>query len=398
MSINKEGKFILLCCLVYFTSYITRINYGATLVEMVDFMNIKSSTASIAVTCSFISYGLGQLIAGFLGDKMNPKSMVSLGLIISSSVNILVALTNNIYFIIIIWTINGFAQALLWPPLVKLMTNKLPMEYYKRGCALVTISASVATVFIYMFVPMCISLYNFKLVFILSALLGFITFTIWALKVKSTPNKPEEIIETQVKNNFPISKIIVSTGLIPIMFAIVLQGLLRDGITTWMPTFINDTFKLPSTSSILTTTILPIFSIICVALTRYINKKISNDILLSSYIWIIALVSCIILVTNLNSIVLSIVSMSFLTACMHGINLLLIGNLPAKFVKYGKVSTISGILNSCTYIGSALSAYGIAVINDNFGWTITIILWIVIIVLGGLSCAISIKKYKQLEE
>lgn len=398
MSINKEGKFILLCCLVYFTSYITRINYGATLVEMVDFMNIKSSTASIAVTCSFISYGLGQLIAGFLGDKMNPKSMVSLGLIISSSVNILVALTNNIYFIIFIWTINGFAQALLWPPLVKLMTNKLPMEYYKRGCALVTISASVATVFIYMFVPMCISLYNFKLVFILSALLGFITFTIWALKVKNTPNKPEEIIETQVKNNFPISKIIVSTGLIPIMFAIVLQGLLRDGITTWMPTFINDTFKLPSTSSILTTTILPIFSIICVALTRYINKKISNDILLSSYIWIIALVSCIILVTNLNSIVLSIVSMSFLTACMHGINLLLIGNLPAKFVKYGKVSTISGILNSCTYIGSALSAYGIAVINDNFGWTITIILWIVIIVLGGLSCAISIKKYKQLEE
>lgn len=398
MSINKEGKFILLCCLVYFTSYITRINYGATLVEMVDFMNIKSSTASIAVTCSFISYGLGQLIAGFLGDKMNPKSMVSLGLIISSSVNILVALTNNIYFIIVIWTINGFAQALLWPPLVKLMTNKLPMEYYKRGCALVTISASVATVFIYMFVPMCISLYNFKLVFILSALLGFITFTIWALKVKNTPNKPEEIIETQIKNNLPISKIIVSTGLIPIMFAIILQGLLRDGITTWMPTFINDTFKLPSTSSILTTTILPIFSIICVALTRYINKKISNDILLSSYIWIIALVSCIILVTNLNSIVLSIVSMSFLTACMHGINLLLIGNLPAKFVKYGKVSTISGILNSCTYIGSALSAYGIAVINDNFGWTITIILWIAIIVLGGLSCAISIKKYKQLEK
>lgn len=398
MSINKEGKFILLCCLVYFTSYITRINYGATLVEMVDFMNIKSSTASIAVTCSFISYGLGQLIAGFLGDKMNPKSMVSLGLIISSSVNILVALTNNIYFIIVIWTINGFAQALLWPPLVKLMTNKLPMEYYKRGCALVTISASVATVFIYMFVPMCISLYNFKLVFILSALLGFITFTIWSLKVKNTPNKPEEIIETQIKNNLPISKIIVSTGLIPIMFAIVLQGLLRDGITTWMPTFINDTFKLPSTSSILTTTILPIFSIICVALTRYINKKISNDILLSSYIWIIALVSCIILVTNLNSIVLSIVSMSFLTACMHGINLLLIGNLPAKFVKYGKVSTISGILNSCTYIGSALSAYGIAVINDNFGWTITIILWIAIIVLGGLSCAVSIKKYKQLEK
>lgn len=397
MKLTKEAKFILLCCLVYFTSYITRINYGATIIEIVNHMKISNSLAGVAVTCSFISYGIGQIIAGFLGDKINPKLMVFVGLIITSIANIIVGLSSSIYLIIVIWTINGFAQALLWPPLVKIMTEVLPEEYYKKGCALVTISASVATIFIYIFVPMCISIYNFKLVFILSSILGLITCFIWVLKVKNIKKVHKVEYKLDTKNDISISKIIISTGLVPIMFSIVLQGILRDGITTWMPTFINDTFKLSSSSSILTTTILPIFSIVCVMATRHINKKISNDILLSSYIWTVALISCIILFTNLNSISISIVSMSLLTACMHGINLLLIGNLPAKFIKYGKVSTISGILNSCTYVGSALSAYGIAVINDHFGWKTTIIIWIGIILLGGLSCIISVNKYKNLD-
>ncbi len=396
MEKKKETRFIQLCCFVYFTSYMTRINYGATLLELVNHMGITNALAGIAVTCSFISYGLGQLIAGFLGDKMNPKRMIIIGLLTTSIANILVGLSDNIYIIIVIWTINGFAQALLWPPLVKLMTQVLPSEQYKKGCALVTISASIATVFIYIFVPICITIYNYKLVFILSGLLALVTCFTWYINVKDIKTIEKSITQTEENNSMSISKIILSKGLVPIMIVIVLQGILRDGITTWMPTFINDTFALSASSSILTTTILPLFCIGSIALTRYINKKISNDILLSTYLWGIALFSCVVLLVNLNSIAIAIVAMSSLTACMHGINLLLIGNLPAKFLKYGKVSTISGVLNSCTYIGSALSAYGIARLNQSFGWTITIIVWIGIIILGGLLCGISIKRFKSL--
>ncbi len=393
---NKENKFVLLCCLVYFTSYITRINYGAAIVEIVNFMGISSSVAGIAVTCSFVSYGVGQLISGFLGDRINPKLLVAIGLIITAISNIMVALVGSIYAIIVIWTINGFAQSLMWPPLVKIMTQFLSAEQYKKGCALVTISASVATIFIYLFVPACIAVYNFKLIFILSAIFAVVTCIIWWINVRNLVvvcNESSKIIN---ESKTPIMKIITSTGLLPIMFVIVLQGLLRDGITTWMPTFINETFKLSTSSSILTTTILPIFGIASIILTTIINKKVKNEIALSALIWGLALVSSVILLVSLNSITISIIAMSLITACMHGINLLLIGNLPAKFLKYGKVSFASGLLNSCTYIGSALSAYGIARLTEMFGWNVTIIVWIFIIIVGGLLCASVIKKYERL--
>ncbi len=73
---------------------------------------------------------------------------------------------------------------------------------------------------------------------------------------------------------------------------------------------------------------------------------------------------------------------AILTAAMFGVNLLYIGMLPAFFKKYDNVSTTSGVLNSTTYIGSAISSYGIAVISNSFGWNTTLLIWLLIAVIG----------------
>lgn len=65
-----------LCFMVYFTSYITRINYSAIVAEIVTAEGILKSSASFVITAGFISYGIGQLISGFLGDILNPKKMI----------------------------------------------------------------------------------------------------------------------------------------------------------------------------------------------------------------------------------------------------------------------------------------------------------------------------------
>ena len=90
--------------------------------------------------------------------------------------------------------------------------------------------------------------------------------------------------------------------------------------------------------------------------------------------------------TFLSGGVLCALLMAVITGCMHGVNLMLIGNLPAYFAKYGKVSTVSGLLNACTYIGSALSTYGFAALSDRFGWGFTIAGWAVIAGCGMVIC------------
>ena len=80
---------------------------------------------------------------------------------------------------------------------------------------------------------------------------------------------------------------------------------------------------------------------------------------------------------------------------MHGVNLMLICMLPPYFEKYGNISTISGVLNACTYVGSAASTYGIAVLSERVGWTQTIFLWFAVAVVGSTICLLCMKSWKK---
>ena len=79
--------------------------------------------------------------------------------------------------------------------------------------------------------------------------------------------------------------------------------------------------------------------------------------------------------------------------CMHGVNQILICNVPRFFQKTGKISLISGVLNSCTYVGSALSTYGLALVTDAFGWSATVSVWCIAAALGTLCCAVCIRRW-----
>ena len=91
------------------------------------------------------------------------------------------------------------------------------------------------------------------------------------------------------------------------------------------------------------------------------------------------------LLSDFNPI-FSVLFSAMLTGSMHGVNLILICMIPPFFNKHGNVSTVSGVLNSCTYIGSALSTYGFAVLSETTSWGFTVLLWSVISLLGMILC------------
>ena len=70
---QAERILIGFCVAAYFVSYITRINYGTVLLEIVNSEGITKMSASMAVTGSFVTYGIGQLISGWLGDRIKPR-------------------------------------------------------------------------------------------------------------------------------------------------------------------------------------------------------------------------------------------------------------------------------------------------------------------------------------
>jgi OPA family glycerol-3-phosphate transporter-like MFS transporter len=75
---------------------------------------------------------------------------------------------------------------------------------------------------------------------------------------------------------------------------------------------------------------------------------------------------------------------------------MLITVVPKRFLKSGKVSTFSGILNAGTYVGSAIATPAFAAIAEHFGgWSVTILVWTVISLLGTAVCLIAVPTWNR---
>ena len=391
----KPKHLALLMMITYMVSYITRINYGAVIVEMVADTGFSKAQLSMAVTGSFITYGVGQIISGFLGDRISPKRLMACGLGVTAVINMILPFFEDPYVMAGLWCVNGFAQAFMWPPLVKIMVAVFDAEEYKHATVTVSYGSSGGTVLIYLLSPLLIFLWGWKSVFRIASLCAVIMIPVW---MKLCPEVSVQKAEKEkTAGGISAAKVLLTPLMLACMLAIILQGALRDGITTWMPSYISETYNLGSAISILTGVALPLFSIVCFRITEYIYvNKLRSPFLCSAVVFGVGTLAALalMLVTG-RSAAGSIACTALLTGCMHGVNLILICMLPHYFKKTGRVSFISGTLNACTYIGSAASTYLIPLLLGDGSWNTTVLLWAAAAALGTVICALCAPAWKK---
>lgn len=393
---STANKLILLFACTYMVSYLTRINYGTIISAMVNQTGFAKDSLSMALTGSFITYGVGQIISGILGDRFSPKKLVACGFIVTIVMNILLPFCVNPWLMCALWCVNGFAQSFMWPPLVRLMSSMLSVEAYQKASVRVSWGSSVGTILLYLCSPLILSILSWQWVFWICAACGICMLLVW---LKAAPNG--EVKQTVKPQNMQSKNLkgIFSPLMIAIMVAIALQGMLRDGVTTWMPSYISETYHLDSGVSILSGVLLPLFSILSFQVSsRMYGGRLKSPVSCSAIIFAMGTVAAFgLFLINGTSAAVSVLLSALLTGCMHGVNLMLICMIPPFFKREGNVSTVSGVLNSCTYVGSAVSTYGIALLSEWIGWRYTVLLWCAIAAAGGIICLICMpvwnKKY-----
>lgn len=381
---RQVNALAVLFSLTYMVSYLTRINFAAIILEMVDKTGIPKSMLTMSLTGSFIFYAVGQFVSGVCGDKFSPKKLVALGLIVTASMNFLIPLCQNHIPMLIFWSINGFAQAFMWPPIVKMMAVLFDADNYKSVALKVSWGSSIGTMLTYFIAPLIISVLSWKFVFVFSGTVAVIMLLFW-LKF-SVETGVQVVSKTQNEKENNIKNIFFNPLVITILFIIILMGMLKDGVSTWMPSYIAETYNLSNVVSILTGVVLPVFATLCFQGSDILHKRlIKNPLTCCGAFFGLGFAFAVLLIfTSGNSAVASVIGAAVLTGSMHGANLMLITMLPPYFQKYGKVSTASGLLNCCTYIGSALSTYVVALFADIYGWGFNLITWLFIALSGAV--------------
>ena len=402
---SKKG-IVTLCTIAYFASYFSRKTFAVVMVEMLEKEAIDRGVAGMVGTALFVFYGLGQLISGYLGDKISPKYLMFSGLMVSAVCNLLLPLCENQYLMIPIWAVNGFAQALLWPPIVRILSDNLSHEKYVTANLIVTCGAHVSTIILYLYAPICISFMSWESVFFTSTVFCVVVGVIFLIAMSFIVSKEKEKAELNTPDNAmskePLFGVFKRSGVLMIFVCIIAMGFLRDGIESWLPTLYSEAFGRDSSESILVSVALPIFSIISLFVVRIIHKGkvFNNEARGAGILFAISVVLCIPLsiLISLESTacrILCLLLAGLVCACMHSCNFLLISCVPGRLAKTGRASTVGGFCNACTYIGAAGSMYGIALVSKHLGWSATVLFWIGICALGVIFAMLAFKKYTK---
>ena len=402
----EARRLTLLCAAVYFCSYLTRLDYGAVMVEMVRAEGFSRVDASAALTGLFITYGFGQLISGYLGDRVRPQLLIFFGLIACGLMNLLIPFCPSPAWMTVVWSVNGLAQAMMWPPLVRIMSQHMTESEYKVATVHVSWGSSLGTIVIYLMIPLLLKVSSWRGVFYCAAAVGMGMAAFWMARygrVERTLPLQEQAAPADEPGDAGKSGggLRALMPLLAIMMGVIIcQGTLRDGITTWMPTYLADTYHMESGKSILTGVLLPLFGMVCYQIVLWMNRKlVKNELQCAAIIFGVGLVSLLALrLLHAHSFALSVLILAFAVASMHGVNLIMTCMTPKYLAGSGKISMISGLLNACTYIGSAQSMYGVALIADRFGWTVTESLWCAVALLGTLCAAACVPKWGKLRK
>ncbi len=383
MSSKNSLKIFLLGFMAYFSAYLGRCVYSAALPEIILDTSWDKSILGLAGTLFFLAYGSGQLINGILGDKFAPRKMIFCGLFLSGFVNILLSFAFSPYIVNVLWFFNGLLLSMVWSPLIRFFAMRFESKDRYFAATKISFTIPCGTILSFLLTAVCIYLSSWRTAFFVSGICVLISSFVW---IKFT--SPTTAVSTEDKKEITYEKMPKKSGMtllfIFVIIFVMAQGVIKDGVTMWAPTYISEFFGMDSVASILTTLVLPIVNLSGVIVASKINIKIKSVIKTVSLMFLFAFIFLLLLYFfGQYSVFIAVLLLSTSTACTLGINTMLLSVFPMFFSKYGKTSTVTGTLNCFAYISSAISSYAIGVVSMIFGWDSVILLCAVI-------CAVAI--------
>ena len=403
--------FIAACWMAYSFSYIGRLNFSASMADMTSSEVLLKSQAGAVTTGFFICYGCGQFLSGMLGDRINPRYLVFAGLVCSSLINFGIAMGPPLWFMIVLWSLNGFAQSLLWAPICKIVSDRVSSNRRQKACTALATTMAGGTLMAYILSAVLINAFGWKAAFISGSSATLLAAVVWitvTTKIEHEADKNGIVEEIEVKHEEEGEEVPheeIPTGLWQLLcvsgltiLALVggVQGVLKDCMSTWVPTFIEDMFNMGSVISILTGAFLPIFGFFGPIFTNKLMMK-TRDELSSLFILFLISSGCLAMLALFGrfSIAISIVALALTYACSLGQNMILIGTLPMYFSKLGKVSTITGTMNALCYVTTAAVSWIVGVLVDRTGWTIVMAGWFVLSALEAVGTLVATRRWNN---
>lgn len=369
---KKSNFLIFLCWAAYTAAYIARLNYNASMVEILSQLGTTKEAAGTVSSFFFFAYGAGQLVNGLLSKKYNTKISVAVSLAASCLINFSMTFCHGIDMMKYLWFLNGVFQSVLWSSLIKTLSDNLSDDKLPKAVMVMSTTVASGTFTAYGLAALFSALeMSWTSIFYVASVVVGVVAVIWFAGMTAVQKSKKEVQKTEKKTSgkLAVTPMLVFTIAV-ILVSAVTNGFVKDGVTTWVPSILKEEFGVPASLSIIVTLLLPVLSIFGASIVKALHKKQKNENVLNGIFYFAAMLfaGLIIFTINLKSAPLTLALFGGIACLMAAVNNVITSVVPLYSRDKIDSGLSAGLLNTFCYVGSTLSTSLLGKIADTKGW------------------------------
>lgn len=381
------------CIATYLASYVTRNILSVSTPEMIkEAFFTKEYTGLLSSIC-FIFYAAGQLINGFIGDRVHPKYMIIMGLGISSVSTFVIPIFDNRILHFTAFALIGFGLSMLRGPLMKVISENTAATHARMICTLFSMAgfagpliASILSIF-----------FKWRAVFTATGVISVI-ITVLAVAAITTLEKRGEIrfVPKYDKGIAGILNVFKLEDFIFYMLISAIGEIAGSSITFWIPTYTTEHLGFSNDAASTIYSVVSFSTLFTPFITLLIYEKlIRNGIKLALVMYVISAVF--------------FIAVRFIATPVLNVSMLIIAKVAAAaassivwsayipgLARSGKVSSANGVIDAAGYAMASLANVLFSTFVGRLGWGGIVNMWYIIMLIGAAVSFIKlIMKKKQ---
>ena len=383
-----------LCSISYFAVYIARNILGSVTPQMLEAGVFTKEDIGSMSAVYFALYAIGQLVNGFIGDRIKAKYMICIGLVIAGITNFVFPYTPpSLTMATVVYGLTGLSLAMIYAPMTKIVSENTEPIYAVRcsfGYTFASFFATPAAGMLATFLAWQSVFTVSSAVLVGMGVIAFVFFTLFERRgiVKYGQYKPSEEKGGSVKE-------LLRHSIVRFSVISIITGIIRTSVLFWLPTYINQylNFSAEKSTGIYTVAafIISMMSIIAIVVYECFGRRRDFTIVVMFLISVVFFFLTFLItnpVLNIICIVLAIMSSNGAAAILWSVYC-------PSLRDTGMVSTATGFLDFLSYMAAAAANKIFANAATDIGWGNLILVWCGI-VLVGLVASVPYKNVKSL--
>lgn len=256
--LNAINVTLIIICLMYFITYIDRVNIGTAATEIKKDLGLSNTELGLAFSAFAYPYAFFQILGGLLGDKFGPRITLLICGTIWSAATILTGFAGGLISLLAVRLLLGIGEGSAFPTATRALASWMPVS--RRGFAqgITHAFARLGNAVTPPLIAFLVISYGWRESFFIVGAVSFAWVAVWFLWFRDDP-RSHKLITAQELATLPPLPSVQQQKSVPwgSLFMRILPVTLTDfcyGWTLWLylnwiPSYFNQQFKLDLKSS-----------------------------------------------------------------------------------------------------------------------------------------------------